>query len=46
MFQIILLTLALYLLEKELKPRLDYTKEKELLLWYNHKNKRNYIKIL
>lgn len=38
-FLIIILTEILY------SPRLDYTKDEDLLLWYNGKPKRKYIVI-
>lgn len=37
--------LIVIFIELILRPRLDVTKEKDVLLWYG-RNKRNYIKIL
>lgn len=42
---ILVIFIGICLIESELRPRLDVTKEKDLLLWYG-KSKRDFIKIM
>lgn len=42
---IITLLLILVLLKIKLNFKIDITKEKDILIWYNWKNKRKYFKI-
>lgn len=37
--------ILLFIIEVAFRPRLDYTRDKDLLLWYG-RNNRNYIKII
>lgn len=43
---ILILILSILLIEYTLKPRLDYTRDKKLLLWYNSNGGREYYEIL
>jgi hypothetical protein len=45
MGSMILTIFIVCLIEKGLKPRLDITKERELLLWYNDGAGRSFLKI-
>ncbi len=40
-----IITTLIFLAELAIRPRLDYTGDKKLLLWYGKKN-RNYIQII
>lgn len=42
---ILTLLLILVLLKIKLNPKIDITKEKDILIWYNWKNERKYLKI-
>ena len=42
---ILTLFLILVLLKIKLNPKIDITKEKDILIWYNWKNERKYLKI-
>lgn len=39
------LILFIILIKLVINPKIDITKEKDVLLWYNWKNKRKYFKI-
>lgn len=41
---ITLITLVIFITDFLVKPRLDYTRDKKLLLWYGKQN-RNFIEI-
>lgn len=43
MITIIFIILFLILLKLIIDPKIDITKEKDILLWYNWKNKRKFI---
>ena len=43
MITIIFIILFLILLKLIIDPKIDITKEKDVLLWYNWKNKRKYL---
>ena len=45
MITIIFIILFLILLKLIIDPKIDITKEKDILLWYNWKNKRKYFKL-
>lgn len=45
MITIIFIILFLILLKLIIDPKIDITKEKDILIWYNWKNKRKYFKI-
>ncbi len=45
MVTIILIILLLILLKVVINPKIDITKEEDVLLWYNWKNKRKYFKL-
>ena len=40
---IIIITLFLILIKLVINPKIDITKEKNILLWYNWKNERKYL---
>lgn len=42
---IIIIILFLILIKLVINPKIDITKEKDVLLWYNWKNKRKYFKL-
>ena len=42
---IIFIVLFLILIKLIINPKIDITKEKDILLWYNWKNKRKYFKL-
>lgn len=42
---IIFIVLFLILIKLIINPKIDITKEKDILLWYNCKNKRKYFKL-
>lgn len=42
---ILTLLLILVLLKIKLNPKIDITKEKDILIWYNCGKKRKYLKI-
>jgi len=42
---IIFIVLFLILIKLVINPKIDITKEKDVLLWYNWKNKRKYFKL-
>jgi len=42
---VLFLTLFLILIKLIIDPKIDITKEKDILLWYNWKNKRKYFKL-
>lgn len=42
---IIFISLFLILIKLVINPKIDITKEKDILLWYNWKNKRKYLKL-
>jgi len=39
------IAVIILLVEKSFRPRLDYTRDKKLLLWYG-KKQRNYLQII
>lgn len=43
--EIIIIILFLILIKLVINPKIDITKEKDVLLWYNWKNKRKYFKL-
>lgn len=43
MITIIFIILFLILIKLVIDPKIDITKEKDVLLWYNWKNKRKFI---
>jgi hypothetical protein len=43
MITIIFLILFMILIKLVINPKIDVTKEKDILLWYNWKNKRKFI---
>lgn len=45
MVTIIFIVLFLILIKLVINPKIDITKEKDVLLWYNWKNKRKYFKL-
>ena len=45
MITIIFIILFLILIKLEIDPKIDITKEKDVLLWYNWENKRKYFKL-
>ena len=45
MITIIFVILFLILIKLVIDPKIDVTKEKDVLLWYNWKNKRKYLKL-
>ena len=45
MITIIFIILFLILLKLIIDPKIDITKEKDILLWYNWKQKRKYFKL-
>ena len=45
MWTIIFLILFVILIKLAVNPKIDITKEKDTLLWYNWKNKRKYFKL-
>ena len=45
MVTIILIILFLILIKLVINPKIDVTKEKDILLWYNWKQKRKYFKL-
>ncbi len=45
MITIIFIILFLILIKLVIDPKIDITKEKDVLLWYNWKNKRKYFKL-
>jgi uncharacterized membrane protein YciS (DUF1049 family) len=42
---IILIILIIFVIEIKFRPRLDITRNNDLLIHYNYKNSRNYIRI-
>jgi hypothetical protein len=42
---IIFIILFMILIKLIINPKIDITKEKDILLWYNWKNKRKYFKL-
>ena len=42
---IIFISLFLILIKLVINPKIDITKEQDILLWYNWKNKRKFITI-
>lgn len=46
MTTLLLVLFTLGFIEIKFSPRLDITKSKSLILWYNNKVERKYIKIL
>jgi len=42
---IIFIVLFLILIKLVINPKIDITKEKDVLLWYNWKQKRKYFKL-
>ena len=42
---IIIIILFLILIKLVINPKIDITKEKDVLLWYNWKQKRKYFKL-
>ena len=42
---IIFIILFLILIKLVINPKIDITKEKDILLWYNWKQKRKYFKL-
>lgn len=42
---VLFLALFLILIKLIIDPKIDITKEKDILLWYNWKNKRKYFKL-
>jgi len=42
---IIFIVLFLILIKSIINPKIDITKEKDILLWYNWKQKRKYFKL-
>ncbi len=42
---IIFIILFMILIKLIINPKIDITKEKDILLWYNWKNKRKYFKV-
>ena len=45
MITIIFIILLMILIKLVIDPKIDITKEKDILLWYNWKNKRKYFKL-
>lgn len=45
MITIIFIILFLILIKLVIDPKIDITKEKDVLLWYNYKQKRKYFKL-
>ena len=45
MITIIFLILFVILIKLIIDPKIDVTKEKDILLWYNWKNERKYFKL-
>lgn len=45
MIKIIFLILFLILIKLVIDPKIDITKEKNIILWYNWKNERKYFKL-
>ena len=45
MITIIFIILFLILIKLVINPKIDITKEKDILLWYNWKQKRKYFKL-
>ena len=45
MITIIFIILFLILIKIVIDPKIDITKEKDVLLWYNWKQKRKYFKL-
>ena len=45
MIKIIFLILFVILIKLVIDPKIDITKEKNIILWYNWKNKRKYFKL-
>ena len=45
MITIIFLILFMILIKLVINPKIDVTKEKDILLWYNWKQKRKYFKL-
>ena len=45
MITIIFIILFLILIKLVIDPKIDITKEKDILLWYNWKQKRKYFKL-
>lgn len=45
MITIIFIILFLILIKLVIDPKIDITKEKDVLLWYNWKQKRKYFKL-
>ncbi len=45
MITIIFLILFVILIKLIIDPKIDITKEKDILLWYNWKQKRKYFKL-
>ncbi len=45
MITIIFLILFVILIKSIINPKIDITKEKDILLWYNWKQKRKYFKL-
>lgn len=43
MKELIIISLILILIKSIINPKIDITKEKDILLWYNWKNKRKFI---
>jgi len=43
MITIIFIILFLILIKLVIDPKIDVTKKKDILLWYNWKNKRKYL---
>jgi hypothetical protein len=42
----VLILFVVLMIEKGLKPRMDLTKKKELIIWYGDADNRKYLKIL
>lgn len=45
MITIIFLVLFIILIKLIIDPKIDVTKEKNIILWYNWKNERKYFKL-
>lgn len=45
MIKIIFLILFVILIKLVIDPKIDVTKEKNIILWYNWKNERKYFKL-
>jgi hypothetical protein len=45
MIKIIFLILFVILIKLVIDPKIDITKEKNIILWYNWKNERKYFKL-